>query len=174
MSNASNAARVSSFISCGVMHPFSHSRRWSLMRKGRVVGAVAGFGVTVTAFGISYHMTEHDNFAYLMFAVNLLLCAPALLICQVLGIKAVLSPETSRTAEVGWYTLVVASNMTVVALIGTAVGWVRSQWPARRGRGDAATEDHRGLLCVRCRAPLGLRVRICPTCGWTQPDYGGS
>ena len=28
-----------------------------------------------------------------------------------------------------------------------------------------------GLRCVSCQSPIDLGVRICPQCGWTQPEY---
>jgi hypothetical protein len=32
-------------------------------------------------------------------------------------------------------------------------------------------ESYRGPRCVSCRAPLDLGARVCPVCGWTQPEY---
>lgn len=32
-------------------------------------------------------------------------------------------------------------------------------------------ENYSGIRCVACRRPVQLGVRLCPVCGWTQPDY---
>jgi ribosomal protein L40E len=43
---------------------------------------------------------------------------------------------------------------------------------------DAAVKEpqtetiQNGKLCVSCRAPIREDARVCPKCGWTQPDAG--
>jgi hypothetical protein len=32
-------------------------------------------------------------------------------------------------------------------------------------------DEDRGPRCVACGAPIKVPVRICPSCGWTQPEY---
>jgi hypothetical protein len=72
------------------------------MRKAQVMGAVVGLAVTVVAFGLSYHMKYQDAFAYPILVLNLVLCAPASLICLVLGIKVVLGAETTTIGLAAW------------------------------------------------------------------------
>ena len=43
--------------------------------------------------------------------------------------------------------------------------------PRRVRREVEAAEEYRGLRCVSCQSPIDLGVRICPQCGWTQPEY---
>jgi hypothetical protein len=109
------------------MHSISDIRRWSPARKAQLMGAVVGLAVTVAALGLSNHTTYQDAFAYPIFVLNLVLCAPASLICLVLGIKVVLGAETSTIGLAAWYALVILSNMVLFALAGSAVGWLRGQ-----------------------------------------------
>ena len=43
--------------------------------------------------------------------------------------------------------------------------------PPRVRRAVEAAEEYRGLRCVRCQSPIKFGVRICPQCGWRQPEY---
>lgn len=41
--------------------------------------------------------------------------------------------------------------------------------PKRERKIEQQSDDYQGPRCVACNAPIQLAVRLCPSCGWTQP-----
>lgn len=115
------------------MRALETPKHWSPIRKAQVIGAVLGPVVTAIAFVISTNHTGNDDVSWWLLGLNLLLCAPALLILRLFGVIPVFGPQ-SGSPWTPFLFFALFTNMVVFSLAGTAIAWFCDRRRARKGK----------------------------------------